>query len=62
MAKTWQGITYDHQIREMGLALLNTEEGASYGTPALRVKGRLFAQLREEGDVEQAPLRTSSAL
>ena len=26
------------------------EEGTSYGTPALRVRGRFFARLREDGE------------
>lgn len=49
MAKKQQGITYD-RVRRMGLALPNVEEGTSYGTPALKVKGKLFVRLREEGD------------
>jgi hypothetical protein len=50
MAKTRQGISYD-RVRQLGLALPDTEEGTSYGTPALKVKGKLFVRLREEGDV-----------
>ena len=38
-------------VRELALALPRAEEGTSYGTPAFRVRGRLFARLREEGDV-----------
>jgi hypothetical protein len=34
----------------MALALPNVEEGTSYGTPALRVKGKLFVRLREDPD------------
>lgn len=34
----------------MALKLPNVEEGTSYGTPALKVKGKLFVRLREEGD------------
>ena len=34
----------------MALQLPNVEEGTSYGTPALKVKGKLFVRLREEGD------------
>jgi hypothetical protein len=37
-------------VRQMALALPNVEEGSSYGTPALRVKGKLFIRLREEPD------------
>jgi len=43
-------ITYD-TVRRMGLALPGVEEGTSYGTPALKVRGKLFVRLREEGDV-----------
>lgn len=50
MAKERKGISYD-RVRQMGLALPNAEEGTSYGTPALKVKGKLFVRLREEGDV-----------
>jgi len=34
----------------MAAALPNVEEGTSYGTPALKVKGKLFARLREDPD------------
>jgi len=36
-------------VRELGLALPDVEEGTSYGTPALKVKGKLFARLWEDG-------------
>lgn len=42
-------ITYD-TVRRMGLALPNVEEGSSYGTPALKVKGKLFVRLKEDGE------------
>src|SRR5262249_37484152 len=38
-------------VRKFGLSLTGTEESTSYGTPALKVKGKLFARLREEGDI-----------
>lgn len=38
-------------VRRLGLALPETEESTSYGTPALKVNGKLFARLREEGDI-----------
>lgn len=38
-------------VRELALALPGVAESTSYGTPALRVRGRLFLRLREEGDV-----------
>lgn len=42
-------VTYE-TVRRIGLALPNVEEGTSYGTPALKVKGKLFVRLREEPD------------
>lgn len=38
-------------VREFALALPEAEEGTSYGTPAFKVRGKIFARLREEGDV-----------
>ena len=38
-------------VRELALALPGVAESTSYGTPAFRVRGRLFLRLREEGDV-----------
>jgi len=38
-------------VRQFALALPETTEGTSYGTPAFKVRGKLFARLREEGDV-----------
>src|SRR5262245_53775233 len=35
-------ITFD-TVREMGLALPDVDEGTSYGTPALKVGGQMFA-------------------
>jgi hypothetical protein len=36
-------------VRALALALPGTEEGTSYGTPAFKVKGKLFVRLREDG-------------
>jgi hypothetical protein len=36
--------------REIALALPGVEEGTSYGTPAFRVRGKLFARLWEDGE------------
>jgi len=47
--KKSQKVTYD-LVRQMALQLPNVEEGTSYGTPALKVKGKLFVRLREEDD------------
>jgi hypothetical protein len=35
-------ITFD-TVRQLGLALPDVEEGTTYGTPALKVKGQMFA-------------------
>lgn len=37
-------------MRRIALAFPNVEEGTSYGTPALKVKGKLFVRLREDPD------------
>ena len=37
-------------LAKLALALPETEAGTSYGTPAYRVRKKLFARLREEGD------------
>jgi hypothetical protein len=42
-------VTYD-LVRCMAFKLPYVKEGTSYGTPALKVKGKLFVRLREEGD------------
>jgi hypothetical protein len=41
-------VTYD-QIREIALQLPGVEESTSYGTPALKVKGKFMARLKEDG-------------
>lgn len=38
-------------VRELALELPETEETTSYGTPAFKVRKKLFARMREEGDV-----------
>ena len=38
-------------VRRIALALPATTEKPSYGTPGFRVKDKLFARIREEGDV-----------
>ena len=42
-------VTFD-TVRQLGLALPGVEAGLSYGTPAPRVRGKLIARLREDGD------------
>jgi hypothetical protein len=41
----------EDDVRRAALALPATTERPSYGTPGFRVKDRLFARIREEGDV-----------
>ena len=41
--------TYE-TARRIALTFPNVEEGTSYGTPALKVKGKLFVRLREDID------------
>ena len=36
--------------KALGLQLPDTVEGTSYGTPALKVRDRMFARLREDGE------------
>ncbi len=38
-------------VRELALSLPETIERPSYGTPGFRVRDKLFARMREEGDV-----------
>jgi len=42
--------TFD-DVRTLAVDLPGAEEATSYGTPALKVRKKLFARLREEGDV-----------
>lgn len=51
-------ITFE-AFRALALALPDTEEGLSYGTPAFRVRGKLIARLREDG--EQLVLKVTLA-
>jgi hypothetical protein len=37
-------------VRRIALSLPGVEEGPCYGTPAFRVKGKLFARLKEDGE------------
>ena len=41
--------TWD-DVREAGLALPGVEEESSYGTPALKVKGKLLVRLKEDAE------------
>ncbi|HEY2378708.1 MAG TPA: MmcQ/YjbR family DNA-binding protein [Gemmatimonadaceae bacterium] len=42
-------LIYD-DVRAIALALPGVEEGTSYGTAALKVKGKLFVRLKEDGE------------
>lgn len=42
-------MTYD-EVRKMVLAWPGVEDGTSYGTPALKIKGKFFTRLKEDGD------------
>jgi hypothetical protein len=44
------GVTYAEVIR-LGRELPGVEQGTSYGTPALKVRGKLLVRLREDGDL-----------
>jgi hypothetical protein len=37
-------------VRQLALALPEAEEGTSYGTPAFKVRGKLFSRLWEDGE------------
>ena len=37
-------------VRRIALTLPGVEEGTSYGTPALKVKGKFMARLQEDGE------------
>jgi hypothetical protein len=38
------------RVRELALALPGVEDGTSYRTPALKVRGKLLARLKEDGE------------
>jgi hypothetical protein len=42
-------MTYD-DIRKLALAWPEVEDGSSYGTPALKVRKKMLARLKEDGD------------
>src|SRR5258707_8837969 len=49
MAAKRPTVTFD-LIRELALQLPGVEEGTSYGTPALKVKGKFLSRLKEDGE------------
>lgn len=44
-----EGVTFD-TVREIAMTLANAEESTSYGTPAFKVKGKLFVRLHQDGE------------
>jgi hypothetical protein len=46
-----QSMASEGDVRALALALPETTEKPSYGTPGFRVRDRLFARLRDEGEV-----------
>jgi hypothetical protein len=46
-----EGMVTEGDVRRLALGLPATTEKPSYGTPGFRVKDKLFARIREEGDV-----------
>jgi hypothetical protein len=44
-----QTVTWE-TVRKLALALPGAQEGTSYGTPAIKVRGKLFARLHQSGD------------
>ena len=50
------GLSWD-DVRRQGLELPDVEESTSYGTPALKVRGKLMVRLKE--DLETVVLRTT---
>jgi hypothetical protein len=55
-ARRGSGSTYE-VVLQHGLGLPGVEEGTSYGTPALKVRGKLLTRLWEDG--ETLVLRTT---
>jgi len=49
MRGTRSGVTFD-TVCKLASAFPGVEEGLSYGTPGLRVKGRFLARMKEDGE------------
>jgi hypothetical protein len=43
-------------VRELALALEGVEESTSYRTPAMKVRGKLIARLKEDGETIVVPM------
>jgi hypothetical protein len=48
-SKPSTGVTFD-SVRRLALTLPGVEESTSYGTPAFKVKKKLFARWRQDGE------------
>src|SRR5580765_1203702 len=48
-ASSGMGVTFD-TVREIAQTLSGAEESTSYGTPAFKVKGKLFARFHQGGE------------
>jgi hypothetical protein len=48
-ARVSVGVTFDN-VREIARTLPGAEESTSYGTPAFKVKGKLFARQHQDGE------------
>ena len=48
-ARSSRRMTYE-VVRHLGLTLPGVTEGTSYGTPALKLGGKLLARLKEDGE------------
>ena len=53
MSRVWHsgGMISEDDVRRVALSLPKTTEKPSYGTPGFRVGDKLFARIREEGDL-----------
>lgn len=47
-------MTFD-DVRQIALAWPDVEDGTSYGTPALKVRKKMLARLKEDGDTLVMP-------
>jgi len=50
-----KGVTFD-TVREIAQTLAGAEESTSYGTPAFKVKGKLFARQHQDGESLVIPM------
>src|ERR1700676_127311 len=46
-------------VEKLALAYPGTEAGTSYGTPAIKVRGKLFVRLHQDGDSVVVPIDMS---